>query len=274
MKRMKQILSVSLALLFVTAFDSTASAQILSRGDLFGPGAPPPMAGVMVALGQHSQQGTFNANCGCTFENGSGSGFLGMAFFELPLDYEWAVGLMVGPDFKKYSTNSLLSENAVVQTIQNSKEVVDTLSLQVQRVGDIKATYLSFLPYVQYQFFRMGPFLQGGINVGYLMSSHFQQTRELINDSGVLSDGTRVENLRFTNGTKTESLQEQKIADVNKIRLGLVISAGYNLAVSERSVFSPLLSYDFPLTTISNTNAQNWKIGSLYASAMIKFKLD
>src|SRR5205823_6565818 len=100
MERMKRILLVCTCVV-LAVLARTSHAQILSRGDLFGPGAPPPMAGIQVGLGEHTQQGTFTADCGCTFESGTGSGFLGMALFELPLDYEWAVGIMIGPDFKK-----------------------------------------------------------------------------------------------------------------------------------------------------------------------------
>jgi len=273
MKRMKLTLLGSFAILL---FASTTSAQILSHGDLFGPGAPPPMIGLQIGLGQHAQQDTFQGNCNCTFENGTGSGLLAMGLFELPLDYEWAVGLMVGPDFKNFNVSAPVNEVGVVKYVVNGVEKVDSTSvIPLQRTADVKTTYLAILPYVQYQFFRMGPFLQGGLDVGYLMASKFSQNRDLLNDALVLPNGDHVQNLRFSNGTKSESLQDENpITGVSKIRLALVISAGYNLAVSERSVFSPLLSYDFPLTTIRNENAANWKIGSLYASAVLKFKLD
>src|SRR5438094_642147 len=67
---------------------STSHAQILSHGDLFGPGAPPPMVGIELGVGKHTQQGTYLAACGCTFQNGSGAGFMGNLVFELPLDYD------------------------------------------------------------------------------------------------------------------------------------------------------------------------------------------
>jgi hypothetical protein len=53
-----------------------------------------------------------------------------------------------------------------------------------------------------------------------------------------------------------------------------LLSAGYNIQVSERSVFSPLITYDFPLTATGNTGGSSWKIGSLYATAELKFRLD
>ena len=152
----------------------------------------------------------------------------------------------------------------------------DTVSMNINRVGSIKATYLSFAPYVQYQFFRMGPFVQAGVDFGFLISNGITQNRQLIKNSVTLSDSlhTQLNNLTFTNGTTSEVFQSGTQTDVNKLRLGLLLSAGYNIALSEKSVFSPLLTYDFPLTATGNTALSNWRIGSLYASAVLKFRLD
>src|SRR4051812_6546020 len=180
MERMKRLLLVCMCFA-VLVLAGTAHAQILSRGDLFGPGAPPPMIGLNIGLGEHAQQGTFQGNCNCTFNNGTGAGLLGLALFELPLDYEWAAGMMVGLDFKKFSVTSFVNEVGIVEYLRNNQSVVDSTSLiPLQRTGNVKTTYLTFLPYVQYQFYRMGPFIQGGVNVGYLIASDFNQTRDLL----------------------------------------------------------------------------------------------
>src|SRR5438876_12214079 len=115
---------LAVAAVMTVLLQGDVRAQILSRGDLFGPGAPPPMAGIEIALGQHTQQGTFQGNCNCTFDNGTGSGFLGRALFELPLDYEWAVGIMIGPDFKKFSGTTGINEQAIIQYTKNASEII------------------------------------------------------------------------------------------------------------------------------------------------------
>src|SRR5438874_75832 len=111
---MKQSLKyfAALPLLLALIIPGSGHAQIISRGDLFGPGAPPPFVGVFAGLGKHAQQGTFNATCGCSFENGDGNGLLAGAFFELPIDYEWAVGLSVGYDGKHTASSVLKTETA------------------------------------------------------------------------------------------------------------------------------------------------------------------
>lgn len=261
----------TLALLLALFVPAIGHAQIISRGDLFGPGAPPPFAGVEVGLGKHAQQGFFDASCGCKFENGEGSGLIASAFFELPLDYEWAIGLKGSFDAKNTSSAVSLNDTAVVQ--DNSGHT-DTAVLNVNRTSAISTRYIVVAPYAQYQFFRMGPFLQAGPSIGFLIGSKYEQNREL-NTTEANINGNRVTNLRFQNGTLTEPIDKpQDIPDVSGLRIGILLSAGYNIQVSERSVFSPLLTYDFPLTVISNTRASGWKIGSLYASAEIKFRLD
>ncbi|SRR5581483_11388606 len=264
-------LACSFAVAITLVLSGTANAQILSRGDLFGPGAPPPMAGVEVGFGNHTEQGQIDCNCGANFTGGTGTGLLGSIFFELPLDYEWAIGLKGGIDFKNLSTSATVYENVVVLPPDQSQ--TDTFPMYVTRNGKVKATYLNLAPYAQYQFFRMGPFLQAGIDVGFLLASSLTQSRQLITTSATLSNGTTVDNLTFTNGTLSEDVP-QTSTGFTGLRLGVLLSAGYNIQVSERSVFAPLLTYDFPITTSGNTGGSAWKIGSLYGSVELKFKLD
>ena len=251
----------------------SADAQFLSHGDLFGPGAPPPMIGIEVGLGKHAQQGTFNANCFCTFQNGTGTGFMGSLVFEVPLDYEWAIGVKGGIDFKNTTSTTPVFDTVVISATGSQNDTLP--SLLINRIGDVKTTYLALSPYIQYQFFRMGPFVQAGPTFGFLMANHFTHTRQMTSTSvGSFS------NLRFaSNGTEEETVQDDPITNVNSLRIGLLISAGYNISISERSVLSPLLSYDFPLTSLRSDasgveGSSGWKIGSLYASAVLKFKLD
>jgi|SRR5665213_2334941 len=273
---MKNRFSALTVLMLVTiacwAAPPAAHAQILSRGNLFGPGATPPLVGVEIGFGQHAEQGNLHCDCGADFQSGTGTGLLGSLLFELPLDYEWAIGIKTSIDFKNLTTNENLNQTVIV--VQQNSTIYDTVPMYVQRIGKITATYLSFAPYAQYQFFRMGPFVQAGVDVGFLVGNNLRQDRSLLTTSVTLPDGTTVNNLTFTNGTETENIQSAPNTNVNTLRLGLLLSAGYNIQVSDRSVFSPLLTYDFPITTTGNTEISNWKIGSLYATAEIKFRLD
>src|SRR5579883_509648 len=98
----------------VLSMPQNVGAQILSRGDMFAPGAPPPLIGIELGLGAHRQQGTYQAACLCTFSDGSESGFLGGLLFELPLDYTWTVGLGMKFDFSGLNNSTLVSDVAAL----------------------------------------------------------------------------------------------------------------------------------------------------------------
>lgn len=268
----KHILAPMLLLVAAVFCAPAVKAQILSRGNLFGPGAPPPMAGIEIGFGQHAEQGNLHCDCGADFASGTGTGLIGSVLFELPLDYEWAIGVKANIDFKNLTTSENLNQTVIV--VQRNSTQLDTLDMYLQRIGKITATYVGFAPYAQYQFFRMGPFVQAGLDVAFLVGNNLRQDRTLLQTSATLADGTQVNNLTFPNGTETDNIQEGANTSVNTLRLGLLLSAGYNIQVSDRSVFSPLLTYDFPLTATGNTSVSNWRIGSLYATAELKFRLD
>src|SRR5438105_433659 len=99
---MKRYILIPIVVIFILA--PKLGAQILPAGNYFAPGAPPAMIGVELGLGEHTQAGQFQASCGCNFDNGSGSGFLGGLLFDLPLDYDWTVGIAVKFDFKSMSS--------------------------------------------------------------------------------------------------------------------------------------------------------------------------
>lgn len=276
---LKAVFSIALFAIAVLCSHS-AHAQIISHGDLFGPGAPPPLVGVELGFGNHQQSGTFQAACRCEFDQGTGTGFMGSLLFELPLSYEWVVGFKGGIDFKNTSGTVPVSDTATIQFQKNDS--VATGVIGFNRIGQVKVTYLSLTPFVQYQFFRLGPFIQVGVDVELAMSSHFTHTRELTTSTVQLHDkngnpiGQPLTNVRFTNGTMDETLQDGTITDLNSMQLGALLTVGYDISLTERSVVAPMISYEFPFTVMRNNGdlANNWKISTLYASIGLKYKLN
>ncbi|MFI5263388.1 MAG: outer membrane beta-barrel protein [Candidatus Kapaibacterium sp.] len=271
---------VSFALCMVLA--APLEAQILSRGDLFGPGAPPPMIGVELGLGQHTQNGTFQAICQCQFSNASGNGFLAGLLFELPVSYEWTIGLGVKFDFKGYTATTNVLETATVtfSSPTNPNDSVSTGGLGIERDAKIRETFLVLAPFLRYEFARNGPFVQAGPGISFLLSSNFTHTRILSSSTITLSDGTTISNVRFDNGTRQEEIENGKIPNVASLRLSALATVGWNILVSDNAVLAPMVTFDIPFTTVRpNTapgpsGADNWKITSLYFSAGLKYKLD
>jgi hypothetical protein len=256
-------------------------AQILSRGDLFGPGAPPPMIGVELGLGQHMQNGTFQAICQCEFAQATGIGFLAGLLFELPVSYQWTFGLGVKFDFKGYTAVTSVTDQVSV-TYTSSIPGHDSVSsgqLPLERDGKIKETFLVLAPFIRYEFFRNGPFVQVGPGFGFLLSSNFTHTRILTSSTVTLSDNTTISNIRFDNGTREQELENGKIANVNPLRISALVTAGWNIPVGDNAMLAPMVTLDFPFTPVRPnfvgiSGANNWKITSLYFSAGLKYKLE
>ena len=256
-----------------------------SRGDLFGPGAPPPMIGVELGLGFHQQLGTFEASCRCEFSGCSGTGFLGGLLFELPVNYEWTFGLGAKFDFKTLNCTTSVKDTATVTFSENNNVASGTFFFE--RDGSVKETFLTLAPFIRYELARNGPFVQVGPGIAFLLSSSFIHKRVLTTSTITLTPVDSpftpfpIDQVRFQNGTREETLQSGKIDRVNGTRISALATAGWNIPVGEHAVIAPMITIDFPLTKVRDdldasqpNGSQNWKIFSYYFSVGLKYKLE
>ncbi len=229
-----------------------------------------PSVGFFGGYGWHTEQGWFNADCGCTFEGGTGKGFVGGAFFELPITRGFSLGLQAGVDFKNFANMVHAVDNVVVQGANSG---IDTqYGFSIDRINSAKMTYLMFNPYIQYEFFSGGPFAQVGPGASLLLSSRYTLTRHIVNPTPPPGFGLTGP-LRFaSSGTSDETVQDSEIRGANTLRLSAIASVGWNIPVWGFTI-APMITYDFPLTTISDQNASGWKVASFYGSIAIKFGL-
>ena len=269
----RNLFIISLFVVVAAATASTVDAQILSRGDFFGPGAPPARAGVELGLGLQTQSGVYNAQCNCAFSDGKGSGFLGDFVFELPVSYDWAISFKAGIFLFHNSGDLLITDEASVR--YEPGDSVATVKLNLNRHIDVKATYLMLMPGIRYQFFRGGPFVSAHAGIGFLLSSHFTQLRELTSSTVTLLDGTKLDNVRFENGTREETLQDGKLENAVTTRFSAMIGAGYDLPVSDKALLTPMVQFELPFTKISNDPlALNWKISQIMLMVGLKYILE
>jgi hypothetical protein len=257
-----------------------SDAQILSRGDLFGPGAPPAMIGVELGMGIHQQVGTYQAQCNCEFTGGSMTGFLGGLLFELPLDYEWTLGIGAKFDFKGLNNSQITQDVATLLFLANDS--VSKGIIYMHRTGTVRETFLTLNPFVRYEFYRNGPFVQVGPGIGFVIASSFKHTRELLSSTVQFIDangqpvGAPQPGVTFMNGTNSETLEDLKqITNVNSLQLTVNATLGYDIPVGDNAVIAPMITYALPLTTVRpDIQSTGWKITSLYVSAGFKYKLD
>jgi hypothetical protein len=274
--------NILLPLFMLCMLTPVLRAQILSGGGTLAPGAPPAMIGVELGLGMHTQLGEFEASCRCEFDGGTGTGFLGGLLFELPLDYEWTIGLGAKFDFKNSSSVTHVLDTATI-TFSNTSDV-SSGTFAFERDGDVKETFLTLAPFVRYELARNGPFVQIGPGIGFVLSSHFTHTRVLnsstIEVTSPSGERTTLTNVRFQNGTREETLQDSAIENVSGTRISALATFGWNLALGDHAVIAPMITYDFPFTKVRDdldanqpNGSQNWKLATLYFSVGLKYKL-
>src|SRR5207302_10739436 len=128
------------------------------------------------------------ASCNCQFGSGSGTGFLGGLLFELPIDYEWTIGLGARFDFKKTSSTTNVVDTATVEFTGNGNDSFKEGTVILERDGTVKETFLTLAPFVRYELARNGPFVQIGPGIGFLLSSDFTHTRVLTSSSVTITD--------------------------------------------------------------------------------------
>jgi len=271
---LRQVFSLVLlaATLGVLGTSTSARAQLFSRGDLFGPGALPPMLSIEAGFGQHLQAGTYDCECGARFEGQKGNGFLANLMYELPLDYSWVLGLKGGVDFKKINGSEMKVEQGVYRFAYRD----DSLSLEnpsFDRTAEVNLTYLGVAPFVKYQFSRVGAFIQMAPHIQFLVSSHLLHRRELLTTR--FKDEQGIEHpIVFNNGEQFEVLEDYEVPNVKGMRLSLQLTAGYDLELSDHSLIAPMITYELPFTTVRDELANDWKINSLFGSVAIKFRMD
>ena len=261
-----QFRSLAIAAL-ICSFASLASAQ--SEDHDVGISSVRAQHGISLGFefgyGADYQQGSFPSSgfFDGLFDNGKGSGLMGAIFFEMPVSRSFSVGLRAGINSESTSQTQQKSESAIVvdpDTIMN---------VLVNQTADVDVSYLSISPQIYFRPFETGLFLSVSPALSILLSSRYSQTQNFPSTTTI--EGIP-HNLRFSNGAGTETLQYGQLPDANSIRFSALFSLGYDLPVGNVTI-APIVTYDYPFTTVRNTNENNWKIASLYGSLGLKFKL-
>jgi hypothetical protein len=143
--------------------------------------------------------------------------------------------------------------------------------LPVEIKSNVKISYLTIAPELYIRPFHSGLFLGFAPKISVLLNSNYTITRNLISTTETIQ-GTTYNDIRFSNGTTTETVVDEQITDANTLLFSALLSVGYDINFGSFGI-APILTYDYPFTTVRNTNENNWKIASLYGSVAIKFKL-
>jgi hypothetical protein len=225
---------------------------------------PQPSIGFEFGVGQNSQSGT------SSFSSGKGTGWSGAAFFELPIGNDFNVGVKAGYARENTSTTTPGNEIVVVENPNNYQ--TETVNASVNRIAIFNISFFHFDPFIQYQILHSDFFIQVGAGISDLTSSQLSQMRTMASNSITLSDGTTINNPTFTNGARSETIQNGSISDIVNPQTSGLLSAGYNFRFGIISI-APMVNYDYPFSTNSSSNGNNWKISTISGSIAMKFNL-
>jgi hypothetical protein len=206
--------------------------------------------GVEAGVSNNVQNGYYLAPCQCTFAKGTGIGFGGSVFYELPAVSDVVFGIRSGVQYQQVTDYEVVP--STLNRIANGDEQQTML------------TYLSLGPSVRYTIPSTAIFLRVSPEVHYLLSSDFHHMEPSM--SGHRAGTTQIP----AHGSSEEN---PVIDDIRRVRMSAKFSAGYDLLLGS-SILSPLLTYDVPLNTIrSNSTDKDWKISSFFGSVMVRFPL-
>ncbi|MFI5264473.1 MAG: hypothetical protein ACHQM6_08160, partial [Candidatus Kapaibacterium sp.] len=217
------------------------------------------------------QSGSFETSCKCGhFAGGTGNSGTGALFFEFELDKYFSFGAKLGLDQLSTSSSFLMVDTSTLVYDNGTK--IATAAVHENLSSSISIAYLFVAPYVTFTPFGQGLFIRIAPEFGSLTSSNITATRE-IQTPIILSSGDTIRNADFQNGTSKETLENGPIQGVNKLRIAVLFSAGYDIPIWNNFSIFPEASYNLPLTNVSNSaQSTNWKIASYGLSVGVKYR--
>lgn len=194
--------------------------------------------------------------CQCTFADGSGAGvtvgielghmispWLGLALK--------AVYSGMGADYSYF-----IMRNAVL------KETGETVEARHERTNRVELGYFAFNPVLQIHPFN-GLYVFAGPAVGFTTAGTTEYTLKIADDRYLFDIG----------GPEARVIEEDKgdIPGLESLRLDLRFGIGANLRLGRSFLFSPEVSYNLPMTTISSDD--NWNAEAFHLIGVFKFEL-
>jgi hypothetical protein len=226
--------------------------------------SPRPSIGFEFGVGQNSQSGS------TSFTDGKGIGWSGSAFLELPVGNDFNIGLKAGYDRENTSTTTPENEDVVIVGSKNNPP--EAANISDNRIADFNISFFRFAPFIQYQVLHSDLFIQVGAGISVLLINQLAQTREMTNSTITLPNGTTMNNVTFANGTTSETIQGGSIGGITSPQFSGLLSAGYIFRFGMVCI-APMVNYDYPFSTNSSPNGNNWKISTISGSVALKLNM-
>ena len=251
-------------LLAVIVVSGSAAAQYRSSHypapppSVLSPDPSPWWIGPQLGAGINSHGGDFITDfCDCGFEDGSGYGFaIGIeAGHFLSSSVAVAVKLVYNDYRADYATP--VTEEAYIFELDT-----DVPDVQFERQMTVNISYLMLHPVVElYPFPWL--YLFAGPAVGVSATAEQEYVKVLTDERFLYGLGEPESHVV----TKDSG----EIPRVESFRADLRAGIGANLRIGRNLVFSPEVSYGYPLTTISDDD--NWSASAIHVMGVLKIEL-
>lgn len=193
----------------------------------------------------------------CKFGDGKGTALMvGLQLEHLPTpDYGIAVKLLFDDKSAQYTQ--------AMPSVQRLVTDLSTVTVAVERTMDAKLAYFVINPV-----FEVFPlkhlYLFAGPGIGFPVTNEYTVKERMLDP-----------NFAYVESGSNEVLLGQsewtEIPGVKSPRIDIRAGIGYNLKLSRSVILAPELSYEYPITTISDDD--NWKASAMHGVVVLKFAL-
>ncbi len=252
----------------------------------------PDVIGIVLGPNFNYATGTFDTGCPCTFTGGFGIGPTVGLLYEKNLfspSPQWRLGTVNFGARLLYEQRNIASafleyERVPVESLvqRGQSFIVPILFRHLAEANFSMLTltpYLAWSPFTQAQGLLQSVYFQGGVQVGYVLSSRIRHTKIVEQPTVRLPNGevSQVEIIVDSLGTGglRRVVQDSSVARVNPLQLGLSLAAGAEIPLGReggRFRLSPFVQYIFPLTNMSEAG-RDFRIGSLQVLLTLKMNL-
>lgn len=214
--------------------------------------------GIILGVGPNWQTGSFVPTCTkCSFENGTKTGISIGGLYEQDVTPFLQAGLAIIYDSRGINA----SYREIEATTAVSPNTGDTVAANVQfrHQATSGIGFLTAMPYLKYSPFKF-LFIKLGYSLSYVVSSSILHTKELLQNSVLLNDGTTA-TVSLTKGGTLAVIEDGPFPNINKFQMALEPIIGLNFNLSKNVFLSPGYQFTIPLTNMTSTG-DNFKIYS------------
>ncbi len=226
--------------------------------------------GFIFGLGQNFQSGEYYVDCeDCIFDGGVNTGFtLGYSYDRRPI--EWLkYGIAIYYD--NSGIKNTFSETELVNFQLENSDIKEKVPVKFKHNSDVDLHLLTAMPYLKFEPFNWY-FFRLGLGVSYILSSKINHTKELLQNTATLSNGSVV-TIKISDSDENKvTIQDSPIRELNSIQWNLIPATGFKFNFSETTYLLTYIQYNIPFTNISE-QGKDYKINEWRLFLELGFKI-